>query len=129
MHPSERFSDGFEHWAGFVVMGARTRLRPIPSGLSWAVCHGLTGGFKEIVVECILDDPHSDNDDPDNRDTVLASFAEPHVPAAESEAMEAGGILLPDAIVQASTFLGYWQALKYASQDFLKSNEHCNQHN
>ena len=45
------FSDNFNDWAGFVVIGARTRARTIPAGLSLSMCSGLKGGCEDIVAQ------------------------------------------------------------------------------
>mmetsp|Transcript_85034 Transcript_85034/g.137877 ORF Transcript_85034/g.137877 Transcript_85034/m.137877 type:complete len:86 (+) Transcript_85034:41-298(+) len=84
-------------------MGARTRARPIPAGLSWSMCSRMKGGCKDIVAQYLLDGAHRDTEDPD-RDRVLASLLATQLSESESEKEEEGGILLPDEIVRASIF-------------------------
>jgi len=115
------FSDTFYHWAGFVVIGARTRARQIPADLSWSMCSGLKGGCKDIVAQCLLDGTHRDTEDPD-RDRVLASFLATQLSESESEKKEEIGVLLPDEIVRASIF-AQRNALEYASEELRKDKQ------
>jgi len=124
-------SDGFHHWAGFVVMGAKTRARPIPAGLSWSLCSRLKGELKNVdaqtlllknccsnvVAQCLLDSCHRDTEDTD-RDSVLASFLEVQVSESASAENEEEGILLPAEIVLAAFLISLQrssQTLKHAS--------------
>jgi len=50
MMPRSFFLDGFHHWAGFVVIGAKTRAIPIPAGLSWSLCSRLKGKLKNLLL-------------------------------------------------------------------------------
>jgi hypothetical protein len=72
-------------WAGWVVVGARARAQLLPAALNWSMFQGLNQTCKEIVMECLRDDPaQRAGEDADG----------------SGDAKTGEGILLPDEIVR-----------------------------